>query len=196
MYHRSVYYNTFLFTVICPSLIIIQSSSVVYAQFVESPVTTTAYLGDNASFHCTTDGNHLLVWIVNGIEARMPVIRNRGITFERFGINSEMSTLTTLASIQNNNSEIICIQENLITGQEIARTLPAYLYVQGTLQPYDQPGVSSNLNNNNVIILWYLYDYIIYLDYNIDRFSLIRTKWSLCTHNVICMLKHVGIYLL
>ena len=48
--------------------------------------------------------------------------------------NSEMSNLTVIASIQNNNSEIICIQENLITGQEIARIPLAYLYVQGTLQ--------------------------------------------------------------
>ena len=137
MYQRSMCYSIFLprHIMIWLPLIIIQSSrfSVTFAQFVESPVSTIAYLGDRASFSCTTDGNHLLVWTVNGVEARMPVVRNRGITFERFGINSEISNLTALASIQNNNSEIICIQENLITGQEIARTLPAYLYVQGML---------------------------------------------------------------
>ena len=130
MYQRSLYSNTILprFTVILLSWII---RSVVFAQFVQSPVSTIAYLGEQASFSCTTDGSHLLVWEVNGIEARLPEIRDRGISFMRYGINSEMSTLTALASIQNNNSEIICIQENLITGQEIARTQPAYLYVQG-----------------------------------------------------------------
>ena len=113
--------------------------NVISAQFVTSPVSTIAYLGDQASFSCTTNGNHLLVWSVNGIEARLPQVHNRGISFVHFGINSEMSNLTALASIQNNNSEIICIQENLITGQEIARTQAAYLYVQGKLlTEYDQ----------------------------------------------------------
>ena len=104
----------------------------VSAQFVESPVSTIAYLGYHVSFSCTTDGSHLLVWTINGVEARLLEVHSRGITFAYFGINSEMSNLTVLASVQNNNSEIICIQEHLITGQEIARTRPAYLYVQGT----------------------------------------------------------------
>ena len=124
MLHRS--------TVILLLLVISSNRGVgVFAQFVQSPVSTIAYLGDQVSFSCITDGSHLLVWTVNGVEARLPEIRNRNITFVHYGVNSEISNLTALASIQNNNSEIICIQENLITGQEIARTPPSYLYVQG-----------------------------------------------------------------
>ena len=88
-------------------------------------------LGDQAYFSCITDGSDLLVWTVNGVEARLPVVRNRGITFVYSGVNSEVSNLTISASLQNNNSEIVCIQQNVITGQEIARTSPVYLYVQG-----------------------------------------------------------------
>ena len=104
--------------------------------FAESPVSAIAYAGDEANFTCVTDGSHVLVWTVNGIEARFPEVRSKGITFLHFGINSEISNLTASASIQNNNSEIICIHVNLITGQEIARTPPAYLYVQGNLVSY------------------------------------------------------------
>ena len=131
MYQRSVHHNTFL-PVILLSWIL--SRSIVFAQFIQSPVSTIAYLGDQVSFSCTTDGSHVLVWTINGVEARLPEVRERGITFEYFGSNSEMSNLTAIASIQNNNSEIICIQKHLITSQEIARTLPAYLYVQGKAQ--------------------------------------------------------------
>ena len=119
------------FSVILLSVVTANLSRV-SAQLIESPVSTIAYLGYHVSFSCTTDGSHLLVWTVNGVEARLPEVHNRGITFVYFGINSEMSNLTVLASIQNNNSEIVCIQKHLITGQEIARTQPAYLYVQGT----------------------------------------------------------------
>jgi hypothetical protein len=102
------------------------------AAFTYSPAeSATEYLGAQATFTCITDGSHFLYWTVDGVEARFPVVRNRGITFVHSGVNSEASNLTVLASMQNNNSEIICIQQNLITGQEIARTSPVYLYVQG-----------------------------------------------------------------
>ena len=103
----------------------------VTAIFTRSPEPVVAYLGDQAYFSCITDGSNLLVWTVNGVEARLPVVRNRGITFVYSGVNSEVSNLTVSASMQNNNSEIVCIQQNVITGQEIARTSPVYLYVQG-----------------------------------------------------------------
>ena len=103
----------------------------VTAAFTHSPESATEYLGAKATFTCITDGSHFLFWTVNGVEARFPEVRNKGITFVHSGVNSEASNLTVLASLQNNNSEIICIQQNLITGQEIARTSPVYLYVQG-----------------------------------------------------------------
>ena len=107
------------------------NTGVTASLFTHSPESVTAYLGDQASFSCITDGSHLLVWTVNGVEARFPEVHNKGINFVHFGANAEMSNLTVLASLQNNNSEIICIQQNVMTGQELARTTPVYLYVQG-----------------------------------------------------------------
>ena len=102
------------------------------AAFTHSPAESQiAYLGDQATFSCTTDGSHFLYWTINGVEARLPEIRNKNITYTYSGVNSESSDLTILASMQNNNSEIICIQQHLETHQEIARTSPVYLYVQG-----------------------------------------------------------------
>ena len=103
----------------------------VIAPFTHSPESMTVYLGAQASFSCITDGSHLLDWTVNGVEARLPEVRNKGITFVYSGVNSEVSNLTVFASLQTNNSEIICIQKNVVTSQEIARTSPVYLYVQG-----------------------------------------------------------------
>ena len=112
-------------------LLVLTVSNGVTALFTLSPESVTAYLGNQASFSCITDGRHLLVWSVNGVEARFPEVRNKGISFVYFGANSEMSNLTVLASLQNNNSEIICIQQNVMNGQELARTTPVHLYVQG-----------------------------------------------------------------
>jgi hypothetical protein len=106
-------------------------NSGVRAAFSHTPKSAIEYLGAQATFTCITDGSHFLYWTVNGVEARFPVVRNRSITFVHSGVNSEASNLTVLASLQNNNSEIVCIQQNLITGQEIVRTSPVYLYVQG-----------------------------------------------------------------
>ena len=103
----------------------------VTAAFTHSPESAIEYLGAQATFSCITDGSHFLFWTVNGVEARLPVVRNKGIDYVYSGINSEASNLTILASMQNNNSEIICIQQHLQTHQEIARTSPVYLYVQG-----------------------------------------------------------------
>ena len=107
------------------------NTGITEAAFTHSPESAIEYLGDQATFTCITDGSHFLFWTVNGVEAQLPVVRNKGITFVYSGVNSEVSNLTVLASMQNNNSEIICIQQDLITGQEIARTSPVYLYVQG-----------------------------------------------------------------
>ena len=108
------------------------NSGITEAAFTRSPAESAIeYLGDQATFTCITDGSHFLFWTVNGVEARLPVVRNKGITYTYSGVNSEASNLTVLASMQNNNSEIICIQQHLITGHEIARTSPVYLYVQG-----------------------------------------------------------------
>ena len=107
------------------------NTGVTEAAFTHSPESATAYLGDQAIFTCITDGSHLLVWTINGVEARFPEVRNKGIRYVHSGANAEMSNLTALASLQNNNSEIICIQQNVITGEELARTAPVYLYVQG-----------------------------------------------------------------
>ena len=59
-------------------------------------------------------------------------IMRRNITFhtERTADN-EASTLFIAATTVNNNSEIICIA-SYIGGNEIGRTQPAFLYIQGT----------------------------------------------------------------
>ena len=107
------------------------NTGVIKAAFAHFPESEAAYLGDEATFSCITDGSHLLVWTVNGVEARFPEVRDKGIRYVHSGANAEMSNLTALASLQNNNSEIVCIQQSVITGQELARTAPVYLYVQG-----------------------------------------------------------------
>ena len=112
-------------------LALIITKTRVTAMFAQTPESVTAFLGGKASFNCTTDGSHLLVWTVDGIEARFPEVRNRSITAVYSGANSEKSTLTVLASTKNNNSEIFCIQQNVMTGEELGRTEPVYLYVQG-----------------------------------------------------------------
>ena len=122
---------TVIYIAILLATMITFCSQGVTAPFTHSPESVIAYLGDLASFSCITDGSHLLVWTVNRVEARLPEVRSKGISFVYSGVNSEMSNLTVLASTQNNNSEIICIQQNVMTGQEIARTSPIYLYVQG-----------------------------------------------------------------
>ena len=116
---------------------ILTFNSGVTASFTHSPESVTAYLGTQASFSCITDGRDILVWTVNGVEARFPEVRNKNITFMHSGANSESSNLTVLASMQNNNSEIICIQQSVLNGQEIARTSPVYLYVQGKQYSYN-----------------------------------------------------------
>jgi hypothetical protein len=113
------------------SLLTCNTGQVAEAAFAHTPESVVAYLGYLASFSCTTDGSHLLVWTVNGVEARFPEVRNKGIHYVLSGANAEMSNLTVSASLQNNNSEIICIQQNVENGQELARTAPVYLYVQG-----------------------------------------------------------------
>ena len=108
------------------------STGVIKAAITHAPQSESAYLGEVSTFSCITDGSHLLVWTVNGVEARFPEVRDKGITYVHSGANAEMSNLTALASLQNNNSEIICIQQNVMTGEELARTAPVYLYIQGT----------------------------------------------------------------
>ncbi len=128
---------TVIATTILVAFIIINSGVTVTAAFTHTPESATEYQGDRATFSCIIDGSHFLHWTVNGVEARLPVVRNRGITFVLSGMNAEASNLTILASLQNNNSEIICIERNIITGQEIARTSPVYLYVQGERYLHD-----------------------------------------------------------
>ena len=127
---------TSMITVIAAATILLAfitfNTEITEAAFTHSPAESQiAYPGDQATFSCTTDGSHFLYWTINGVEARLPEIRNKNITFTYSGVNSESSDLTILASMQNNNSEIICIQQHLISRQEIARTSPVYLYVQG-----------------------------------------------------------------
>ena len=132
--------NISMITVTAILLAFITYNSGVTVPFPHSPESVTSYLGAQASFSCVTDGSHLLVWTVNGVEARLPEVRNKGIALVYSGVNSEASNLTVLASLQNNNSEIICIQQNVITGHEIARTSPVYLYVQGKQYNPSSPG--------------------------------------------------------
>ena len=102
----------------------------VAAQFDRIPVTKVAYLGQNANFHCSIS-SQFLVWRVDEIQAQLPQIQARNISHVFSGAHSESSTLTILATKQNNNSEIVCIQQHLVTGQELARTPPVYLRIQG-----------------------------------------------------------------
>ena len=102
----------------------------VAAQFGRIPESKVVYLGQNVHFYCSVD-SHYLKWTVDGIEARSPQIQARNISQEFSGPNSGSSTLTIQATKQNNNSEIFCIQQHLVTGEELARTSPVYLHIQG-----------------------------------------------------------------
>lgn len=102
----------------------------VAAQFDQVPQTRVVYLGQNAQFHCAVS-SQFLVWRVDEIQAQLPEIQARNISHVFSGSFSESSTLTVLATRQNNNSEIVCTQQDLVTGQELARTSPVYLLIQG-----------------------------------------------------------------
>jgi hypothetical protein len=102
----------------------------VEAQFGQIPESKVVYLGQNVHFHCSVD-SHFLAWTVDGIEVRSPQIQARNISLVYSGSNSGSSMLTIQAIKQNNNSEIFCIQQHLVTGQELARTSPVYLLIQG-----------------------------------------------------------------
>ena len=102
----------------------------VAAQFDRIPETEVVYLGQSGYFHCSIS-SHFLAWTVDGIEARNPQTQARNISHIYSGANSGSSTLIIQATKQNNNSEIVCIQQHLVTGQELARTLPVYLHIQG-----------------------------------------------------------------
>ena len=102
----------------------------VAAQFDRIPEPEVVYLGQSANFYCSISA-HFLAWNIDGIDARSPQIQARNVSHIYSGANSGSSTLTILATKRNNNSETICIQQHLITGQELARTSPVYLHIQG-----------------------------------------------------------------
>ena len=102
----------------------------VAGQFDRIPETKIVYLDQNAHFYCSIT-SQFLMWRVDGIQAQLPQIQARNISHVFSGSHSRSSTLTILATKQNNNSEIVCIQQHLMTGQELARTSPAYLRIQG-----------------------------------------------------------------
>ena len=102
----------------------------VATQFDQIPQTRVIYMGQNAQFHCTVS-SQFLVWRVDEIQAQLPEIQARNISHDFSGSFSESSTLTVLATKQNNNSEIVCIQQHMVSGQELARTSPVYLRIQG-----------------------------------------------------------------
>lgn len=99
------------------------------SQFNLIPSSVVVYLNDEqVHFTCGTWEHGLLSWVVDSIEARLPEIQNRGVSY----INSAgISTLSISASLHNNNSELVCVLSDPSTGGVIARTLSAYLIVQG-----------------------------------------------------------------
>ena len=89
-------------------------------------------MGHQAEFTCKVDAPDFLTWEVDTIPANnLNIARNVTFRTERTGEN-EVSTLFIVATMINNNSKIICIASH-IGGNEIARTQPAFLYVQGDL---------------------------------------------------------------
>ena len=100
-------------------------------QFSETPSNVTSFLGRQAQFTCRLDALNFLTWEIDSIPAsNIDAARNVTFYTERTGEN-EVSTLFIAATVINNNSEIICIA-NYIGGNEIARTQPAFLHIQGS----------------------------------------------------------------
>ena len=97
-------------------------------EFDQIPTSKVVYL--LAHFTCGTQEYGFFTWRVDGIEARLPEVQNRIVSYVNSG---GISTLSIAASLYNNNSEIVCLVRDLSNGEEIARTPQAYLQVQGEL---------------------------------------------------------------
>ena len=65
----------------------------------------TALVGTNAHFHCAGTGNYLL-WYLNGLQADHS---NHGISSDtKTGSDTVQSTLTVLATSENNGTTVRC----------------------------------------------------------------------------------------
>ena len=105
--------------------------SVNYAIFTFTPETVVVFLDSQSVYYnCGTNvESGVIIWMVDGLEARLPQIQNRGIHLNYS--DYKLSSLIITPSAENNNTEIVCTEWNLISGTEINRTLPVYLYIQG-----------------------------------------------------------------
>ena len=100
-------------------------------EFDQIPTSKVVYLkNQSVHFTCGTQKYGFLTWEVDDIEARLPEVQNRIVSYVNSG---GVSTLSIAASLQNNNSKIVCLVRDLSSGHEIARTPRAYLRVQGEL---------------------------------------------------------------
>ena len=98
-------------------------------QFSTLPAPVTSFLGRHVHFTCGVDAPGILTWEVDGLRARSLQARNITFSTERTGM-SETSVLSVATTVSNNNSEITCISR-YFNGTEIARSPPAFLYIQG-----------------------------------------------------------------
>ena len=98
------------------------------AGFIETPSPTNAFLDTTAQFMCTVQGG-LIQWHIDGIElSNIPPERKiSSTTTGEKGIRT--SSLSILASVRNNNSDVQCTISNGTT--EVMRSPTVELKVQG-----------------------------------------------------------------
>ena len=99
-----------------------------------SPETVSVIDGDTAVFYCKARADEI-VFFVNGTVADKQIVEDKG--FEESAVTdinetTRERTLTTTASIQYNNTSIICRAINT-TDLEAVASDPALLLVQGNI---------------------------------------------------------------
>ena len=97
------------------------------------PKTVIEVLNNQVNFHCAS-ALHSIYWEVDGIEARLVQVQDRGITFVTTNGQTGTGTtsvLTVESSAANNNTQVVCVALNVENDQIVQRSPVAYLIVQG-----------------------------------------------------------------
>ena len=101
------------------------------AKLIDGPKSTSALLGEVASFNCSAFGP--VFWLVNGLQADHPSVKSRGITTTPSITSTNGSVLSLLsvsATAENNNVTIVCIA---VLGFSVEVSANAILTVLGKL---------------------------------------------------------------
>ena len=124
-------------------------TEIYYAGFVEIPSSINATLGSTSHFMCTVQGG-LLQWRINGSKlSHIQSLDQREISYTTIGRGDlRTSTLSILASVENNNSAVQCSIDNGTA--EVIFSPTVVLKVQGMYVTYS----ALHCPIPNILIYW------------------------------------------